>query len=67
MFQVITFNNGNQLKTYKIQLQFVLVRSKSKIVDSTYNLVILKIHRTTVAFGRVSSVRNEAFVHAPQC
>ena len=42
MFQVIIFNNQNQLKTYKIQLQFILVLSKSRIVDSIYKLVILK-------------------------
>ena len=46
MFQVIIFNIQNQLKTYEIQLQFILVLSESKIVDSTYKLVILKIHRT---------------------
>ena len=67
MFQVIIFNNQNQLKSYKIQLQFLLVLFKSKIVDSTYKLVILKIHRTAVVFDRVLSVRHEAFVHAPQC
>ena len=50
MFQVIIFNNQNQLKTYEIQLQFILVLSKSKIVDYTYKLVILKIHRTAVVF-----------------
>ena len=66
MFQVIIFNNQNQLKAYKIQLQFILVLYKSKIVDSTYKLVILKIHRTAVVFDRVLSVRHEAFVHAPQ-
>ena len=33
MFQVIIFNNQNQLKTSKIQLQYILVLSKSKIVD----------------------------------
>ena len=37
------------------------------MVDSTYKLVILKIHRTAVVFDRVLSVRHEAFVHAPQC
>ena len=42
MFQVIIFNNQNQLNTYKIQLQFILVLSKSKIVDSTYKLVTLR-------------------------
>ena len=47
IFHVIIFNNQNQLKTLKIQLQFILVLSTSKIVDSTYKLVILKIHRTT--------------------
>ena len=67
MFQVIIFNNQNQLKTYKIQLQFILVLSKSKIVDYTYKLVILKIHRTPVVLDCVLSVRHEAFVHAPQC
>ena len=67
MFQVIIFNNQNQLKAYKIQLQFILVLSKSEIVDSTYKLVILKIDRTVVVFGRVFSVRHEAFAHAPQC
>ena len=50
MFQVIIFNNQNQLKTYKIQLNFILVLSKSRIVDSTYKLVILRIHRTAVVF-----------------
>ena len=45
MFQVIILHNKNQLKTYKVQLQFILVLSKSKIVDSTHKLVILKIHR----------------------
>ena len=50
MFQVIIFNDQNQLKTYKIQLQFNLALSKSKIVESTYKLVILKIHRTAVVF-----------------
>ena len=29
----IVFNNENQLKTYKIQLQFILVLSRSKIVE----------------------------------
>ena len=67
MFQVIIFNNQNQLKTYKIKLQFILVFSKSKIVDSIYKLVILKIHRTAVVFDRVLFVRHEGFVHAPQC
>ena len=67
MFQVIIFNIHNQLKTYKMQLQFILVFSKYKIVDSTYKLVILKIHRTAVVFDRVLSVRHEAFVHALQC
>ena len=67
MFQIIIFNNQNQLKTYKIQLQFILVLSKSKIVDSTYKLVILNIHRTAVVFRRVSSVLHEALVHASQC
>ena len=33
MFHVIIFNIENQLKTYKIQLQFILVLSKSKIVE----------------------------------
>ena len=61
------FNNQNQLKTCKIQLHFILVLSKSKIVDSTYKLVISKIHHTAVVFDRVLSVRYEAFVHAPQC
>ena len=56
MFQVIILNNQNQLKTYKIQLQFILVLSKSKIVDYTYKLVILKIHRTAVVFDSVLSV-----------
>ena len=45
MYQVIIFNNQNQLKTYKIQLHFILLLFKSKIVDSTYKLVILIIHR----------------------
>ena len=67
MFQVIIFNIQNQFKTYKIQLQFILVLSKSKIVDSTYKLVILKIHRTAVVFHCVLSVRHETFVNAPQC
>ena len=68
MFQVLfQFNNQNQLKTLKIQLQFILVLSKSKIVDYTYKLVILKIHRNAVVFDYVLSVRHEAFVHAPQC
>ena len=67
MFQVIIFNYQNQLKTYKIQLQFILVISKSKVVDFNYKLVILKIHRTTVVFDRVLYVRHEAFVYAPQC
>ena len=48
MFHVIIFNNQNQLKTYKIHLQFILVLSESKIVDSTYKQLILKIHRTAV-------------------
>ena len=61
------YNNQNQLKTYKIQLQFILVLSKSKIVNYTYKLVILKIHRTPVVFDCVLSVRHEAFIHAPQC
>ena len=67
MFQVIIFNNQNQLKSYKIQLQFILVLSKSKIVDPTYKLLVLKIHRTAVVLDCVLSVRHEAFVHAPQC
>ena len=67
MFQVIILNNQNQLKIYKIQLQFILVLFKSKIVNSTYKLVILKIHHTAVVFNCVLSVRHEAFVHAPQC
>ena len=67
MFQVIIFNNQNQLKTYKILLQFILVLFKSKIVDSTYKLVILNIHRTAVVFDCVLSVHHETFVHAPQC
>ena len=67
MFQVIIFNNQNQLKTYKIQLMFILVLSKSKIVDYTYKLVILKIHRTAGVFNCVLSVCHEAFVHVPQC
>ena len=67
MFQVIIFNIQNQLKTYKIQLQFILVLSKSKIVDSTYKIEILKIHRTAVVCDCVLSVRHETFVHAPQC
>ena len=66
MFQVI-FNIQNQLNTYKIQLEFILVLSKSKIVDSTNKLVILKIHRTAVVFDCVLSVIHVAFVHAPQC
>ena len=44
MFQIIILNNKNQLETYKIQLKFILVISKSKIVHSTYKLVILKLH-----------------------
>ena len=67
MFQVIIFNNQNQLKTYKIQLQFILVLSKSKIMDFTYKLVTLKIHRAAVEVDRVLSVRHEAFARAPQC
>ena len=67
MFQVIIFNIQNQLKKYKIQLQFILVLSKSEIVDSTYKLVILKMHRIAVVFDCVFSVRHEAFVHASQC
>ena len=67
MFQVIIFNILNQLKTYKIQLQFILILSKSKRVDSTYKIVILKIHRTAVVYDCVLSVRHKAFVHAPQC
>ena len=67
MFQLTIFNNQNQLKTYKIQLQFILVLSKSKMVDSTYKLVILKIHRTAVVFDCVLSVRHEVFKHVPQC
>ena len=35
MFDVIIFYNQNQSKTYKKQLQFILVLSKSKIVDIT--------------------------------
>ena len=66
MFQVIIFNNQNQLKTYKTQLQFILVLSKSKILDYTYKLVFLKIYRTSVVFDCVLSVRHEAFVHTPQ-
>ena len=65
MFQVIIFNNQNQLKTYKIQLKFILVLSKSKIVDYTYKIVSLKTHRTAVVFDCVLSVRHKAFVHAP--
>ena len=61
MFHVIIFKNQNQLKIYKIQLQFILVLSKSKIVDSTNKLLILKIHRTVVVFDHVLSVRHEAF------
>ena len=62
------FNNQNKLKTYKIKLQFILVLSKSKIVDSSYILMILKIHRTAVVvFDRVYCVRHEAFVHTSQC
>ena len=53
MFHVIIFNNRNQLKTYKIELQFILVLSKLKIVDSTYKLVILIIYLTAVVFDRV--------------
>ena len=67
MFQLIIFNNQNQLKTYKIQLQFILVLSKSKIVDYTYKLAIIKIHRTAVVFDCVVSVRHEVFVNALQC
>ena len=59
MFQVIKFK-----QFIIIQLQFILVLSKSKIVDSTYKLVILKIHHTVVMFDRVLSVRHKAFVHA---
>ena len=66
MFHVIKFNNQNQLKTYKIQLEFILVLSKSKIVDSTYKLVILKIHRTAVLYDCVLSVYHAAFIHASQ-
>ena len=33
MFHGIIFDNQNQLKTYKLQLQFILVISKSKIVE----------------------------------
>ena len=67
MFQVIIFNNQNQLKTYEIRSQFILILFKSKIVDSTYKLVIVKIHRTAVVvFYCVLSVRHKAFVHAPQ-
>ena len=65
MFQVIILNNKNQLKTYKIQLHFILVLSKSKIVDYTYKLLILKIHRTAVVFDCVLSLRHKAFVHVP--
>ena len=61
MFQVILFNNQNQLNTYKIQLQFILVLSESKIVDSTYKLVTLKMYRTAVVFDCVLSVCHEAF------
>ena len=57
MFQVIILNNQNELKTHKIQLQFILVLSKSKIVDYTYKLVLSKIHRTAVVFDCVLSVR----------
>ena len=67
MFQVNIFNIQNQLNIYKIQLQFILILSKSKIVDSTYKPVILKIHRTAVVFDCVLFVLHEAFVHAPQC
>ena len=67
MFQVIIFNNQNQLKPYKIQLKFILILSKSKIVASSYKLAILKIHRTAVVFYCALFVRHEAFVHAPQC
>ena len=67
MFQVIIFNNQNQLKIYKIQLKFILVFPKSEIVDSTYKLVILKIHRTAVVFDCVLSVHYETFVNALQC
>ena len=67
MFQVIIFNIQNQLNICKIQLQFMLVLSESKIVDSTYKLVILKIHRTAVVIDCVLSVRHEAFVHALKC
>ena len=63
MFQVIIFNNQNQLETSKMQLQFILVLSKSKRMDSTYKLVILKIHRTAVVFDRVLSLRHKSFVH----
>ena len=62
----IIFNNQNLLKRYKIQLQFILVLSKTKIVDSTYKPVILKINRTAVVFDRVLSVRHEASVHVPR-
>ena len=56
MFQVVILNNQNQLKTYKIQLKFILVLSKYKIVDYTHKLVILKIHRTAFVFDCVLSV-----------
>ena len=62
------FRALNRLLHPAAQLKFILViLSKSKIVDYTYKLVILKIHRTAVLFGRVLSVHHEAFVHAPQC
>ena len=40
MFHVIIFNNQNQLETYKIQLQFILVLSKSKVVEETSYLIV---------------------------
>ena len=66
MFQVIMLNNQNQLKTYKIQLKFILVLSKSKIVDYTYKLVIIKIHRTAVVFNPLTPRRAE-FSRRLQC
>ena len=45
----------------------MLVLSKSKIVDSTFKLVVIKILHTAVVLSRVLSLRHEAFVHAPQC
>ena len=48
MFQDIIFHNQKHLKTYKIQLQFILVLSKSKIVDYTHKLVIVYMASTNI-------------------